>query len=800
MKKLLSIILAALMVISIIPITVNAAIYSGSCGTNVTWTFDDSTGLFTVSGTGAMNDYYSSEREWLSYKDLIKNVVIEDGVTYVGNFVFFDCNNLETVTIAESVTSMGKSVFAFSENLVKVNIPSGMTSIGNSLFYKCKKLENVTIPDGVTAIEKDAFRYCESLTKVNIPDSVTTLGDSAFQGCINVTDVVIGSGITVIDEFTFDECTSLLTVTMNSVVTEIGYAAFNDCKNLQTVYYAGTQEQWNSITYGVRNNHYIYNEYLLNALIYDIEGNEIAVTGTCGENLTWELLNSTKTLTITGTGKMDAFGMYDCPWMYYKEYIETVIIEDGAINISECAFSSTPSLTSISIPNSVKSIDSDAFSGSNISNITLPDGLEVISSSALASCCLSEINIPDTVTTIGTEAFAYCEELKNIYIPEGVTSIGVRPFYCCTGLTDINVDVNNPNYTSDDGVLFTKDKRVIIQYPTGRTNESYTLPDEVFVIDNGAFSYCDSLKSIVFNDIFEVIGPNAFEDCDGFTSFVIPDTVTKIYAYAFNECRNLADLKLSNNITQISETAFSDCDALTSVVIPDGVTSIGNFAFYSCDNLNSIAIPNTVKSIGNRAFYFSDNLTDVYFYGTQAEWNSITMGTANDNLTNATIHFCAIDVSYVKDQIRYQVNEDGIYAGTFDYRTIVELKNFDNLFDSVDDAVDTSDGDGLLEAGFIFNRGESINLETAKAQISGGEKFYTQVNNSYISTSTITGKYVMACLVKDIPDADKESYLSTVGYVIYMQNGVTKYALFRTVRTSNFVTLYDKYFTQAFPA
>ena len=169
-SKILAIILSVIMFISLVPISSGAATYSGTCGDNLTWTYNTSTYTLTISGTGAMYDYMYSykynNRPWESYEDNIETVVINNGVTTIGNYAFAYCNSLTSVTIGDSVTS-----------------------IGDYAFEHCYSLTSVTIPDSVTSIGFSAFEYCVSLTSVTIGDSVTTIGDDAFFACHSLTDV-----------------------------------------------------------------------------------------------------------------------------------------------------------------------------------------------------------------------------------------------------------------------------------------------------------------------------------------------------------------------------------------------------------------------------------------------------------------------------------------------------------------------------------------------------------------------------------------------------------------------------------
>ena len=359
--------------------------------------------------------------------------------------------------------------------------------------------------------------------------------------------------------------------------------------------------------------------------------------------------------------------------------------------IGDLAFENCYNLTSVVIPDSVTSIGECAFAHcTSLTSVVIPDSVTSIGDLAFYYCdSITSVEIPDSVTSIGEGAFCECSSLTSVSIGNSVTSIGDSAFSLCNSLTSIIVDENNSTYKSIDGNLYTKDGKTLIQYAIGKSDTSFTIPDSVISIGEGAFSWCTSLTSVsignsvtsignyafdccysltsvVIPDSVTSIGNSAFYSCDSLTSVVIPDSVTSIGKDAFYSCDSLTSVVIPDSVTSIGDWAFSSCDSLTSVVIPDSVTSIGDYAFSWCTSLTSVVIPDSVTSIGSSAFASCSSLTsvvipdsviyigecafegshikDVYYTVSPEDWNKINIESDNYQLQKATIHF-----NYVED-------------------------------------------------------------------------------------------------------------------------------------------------------
>ena len=287
-----------------------------------------------------------------------------------------------------------------------------------------------------------------------------------------------------------------------------------------------------------------------------------------GDGSVMATLSDDGTLTISGNGEMKHWrNSYVVAWDSNRKNIKNVIINNGVTSIGNFAFSDCTSLTNITIPNSV--------------------------------------------TSIGDYAFYGCENLINITIPNSVTSIGNFAFCMCTSLTSINVDSNNEKYMSDNGVLYTKDKKTLIQYPSKKEKTEYIILQGTTSIGDDAFDECTSLTNITIPNSVTSIGGNAFGNCKNLTSITIPDSVTSIGIFAFCMCESLTRLIIPSSVISIRDYAFYGCTNLTNITIPNGVTSIGYSAFCWCTSLTNITIPNSVTSIGGEAFECCSSLTSI---------------------------------------------------------------------------------------------------------------------------------------------------------------------------------------------
>lgn len=282
---------------------------------------------------------------------------------------------------------------------------------------------------------------------------------------------------------------------------------------------------------------------------------------------------------------------------------------------------------------------------------------------------ITSITLPDSVKSIGANSFAGMDKLETVNIGKGVAEIHSPAFTGCPILTAINVDENNQNYYSDEhGVLYSKDKKTIYRCPEGFKDSTYTIPNTVKKINYTVFADCDNLVNVIIPDSVTSIGASAFANCDKLENIIIPDSVTEINNYTFSECQNLKTMNIPQSVKSIGYEAFKNCGNLTDVVISEGVESISNSAFMGCLGLLSVTIPASVTEIGENAFgyYYLDKFNrmeknaDFVIYGEKgsaAEAYAIQQDFEFIDINNPDVDIIYYDKIEVRENSKVSVND-----------------------------------------------------------------------------------------------------------------------------------------------
>ena len=594
MNKMYQWILSFLLVLPLMLVTAWAA-ESGTCGDNVTWTLGDS-GDLTISGTGDMYDYnyYSQLPPWGKN---IQTVLVEDGVTSIGEYAFYDCIDLSEAIVPNSITSMGSYAFSGCDGLTSITIPDSVISMEGGVFYSCKQLtdiyysgtstqwENISIGsisndwlksttihyfsgeiggkcgDNLTWILKNNGELIISGTgkmieygyetnrkfapwrekgvqAVFIENGATSIGGGAFSDCSGLTSVTISNSLTGIGDYAFADCSSLTDIVVPENVESIGKRAFWKCKNLA---------------------------------------------------------NATLSKNMTSIGSAV---------FYYCTGLTSLVIPNGVTNIEDSAFYGCSSLTSLTISEDITNIGRYASYG--CTQLT-----DVYYSGTRAQW--NDIAIDETGNDPLKSATIHCSD-------------DPLEFSGTCGL-----DGDNLHWIlTSDGLLTISGTGYMENYyngmtPPWRSNE---------ILSSGL-----DIKRVVIEDGTMSIGTGAFDTCTQLNEVTIPGSVTSIGDWAFNLCGGLKSITIPEGVTSIGVHTFYGCGSLTDITIPNGVTSIGNEAFYNCTGLSEVTISDSVTNIGSSAFYGCSQLTDVYYSGTKAQWGSVSINeTGNDPLKSAIIH------------------------------------------------------------------------------------------------------------------------------------------------------------------
>ena len=664
-KRLLSFVLAVLMIASLLPATALAAdiVDSGTCGaegdgSNLTWTLD-SEGVLTISGNGAMHDYdYSSP--WHENGNQIQSVFMANGVTSIGNFAFFECISLTSMTIPDSVTCIGNCAFKDCSSLASVTIPDSVASIGVYAFCGCTSLKSVTIPDsvtsigdyafgfctsltgiwvdggsshyfsdasgvlfnkdktvlaqcpgafsgsyvipdGVTSINDAAFVNCTSLTSVTIPDGVTNIGYEVFAGCTSLANMVLPNGVTRIGAEAFEGCTSMKNITIPDGVTSIGYDAFLNCKSLANVYFTGTEEAWNGITIDGGNDALKNAKIHCNYVSHTHNYKDVVTAPTCTEK------GYTTHTCACGDSYVDTYvDALGHAWDNGKVTKKPTEAEDGvkAFTCTRCGETKTETIPKLTHEHSYDAV------------VTAPTCTEKSYTTHTCAC-------GDSYVDTYVDAFGHAWDNGKVTKEPTETETGVKTF-TCTRCGETKTDVIPATGVVDSGTCGAEGDG---------SNLTWTLDSEGVLTISGSgdmhgYGPSDApwhgrVKSAVIADGVTSIGASAFCNCTSLTSVAIPDSVTSIGSYAFCNCTSLTSVTIPDSVTSIGDGAFASCTSLTGIWVAEGnndYSSDASGVLFNKDKTTLVqcpgafreyAIPDSVTSICNHAFYGCESLTSV---------------------------------------------------------------------------------------------------------------------------------------------------------------------------------------------
>ncbi|MDO4193738.1 MAG: leucine-rich repeat protein, partial [Erysipelotrichaceae bacterium] len=620
----------------------------------------------------------------------LNDVQIPNSVASIGSSAFMSCKSITSITIPDSVTSIGSFAFGYCNNLASVTISGNVTSIGGEVFKNCPKLKtagpigsNCDIEYGwTTMIPYEAFSYTESLTSIKFPQGIKEIGGSAFSGCSGLTSVEIPETVTRINPAAFSGCTGLSSVKIPHFLM-MDNSVFYGCTELKTAGPIGSGSNFefgwsdsipanafngdNCLTSIVIPEGVTYIGYdafdgctdlasaTLPGSLTEISAYQSGIFNNCPKLTTAGPIGSGSNIEFGWTTSIPAYAFSEC------SSLTSVVIPEGITEIGGLAFSKCTDLTKVIIPESVAEMGSV---GSGI----FRDNPKLVSAGPIDSDSNIEFG---WTAAIPERAFYDCKYLSKVIIPSGITEIGYTAFNNCEGLKTAG--------------------------PTGSdSNIEFPWTDE---IPDSAFSGCTGLTKVTIPDTVTSIGKSAFSWCTNLTDITLPDGITSIGSSAFSVCSSLSKINIPKNVTFIVASVFSRCSSLISIEIPYGVTNIGGDAFRSCTSLASVTIPETMGEIYNGAFTECSAIKDVYYSGTEEDWQKIKIGSNNTYLLNATIHYKPVALREL--QINAEDGEIILHAG--ENRTLevtrIPASSAEQLYwDSSDENTLTVDQNGTVTA------------------------------------------------------------------------------------------------------
>ena len=497
------------------------------------WELTDA-GILTISGSGPMPDYGSdfTKFPWYPRNEIIKEINISEGITEISALAFHDYENLDKVSLPGSLKIVGSRAFNGCVNLVNINLPQSLKEIKYSAFENCKSLTNVKLPGKLVSLENNAFKCCAGLTKISIPASVTSVGSAVFDGCNNLTELGINSDVVAssLEEVFGNTKRNIQKITLGKdVTTNVNVDNLVDCKNLKEFAVDAGNEKFKAVD---------------GMLVFKDE-----------EGLTLICCPQGKTGSITVPGNITKIG----PRTFFN-----------------CG-----QLTEITLENGVKEIEQNAFRGcaKNLS-INIPVSLISIENIMMGLYFNLQFNSNEEIDKLYNNAEIFdkiAPFVRKITLGEDVKYIEDDIFADFSYLQAIEVDSNNQDYTSVDGVLYSKDGQTIERYPVDKSVEVFVIPMGVIKIAASAFAGVKNLRAVPMPPTVNWIGAEAFAE-SGTTSVYIPRAVKKISYGTFQGCKGLNRVYLSEGLKVIEDDAFKGCNYMREINFPESLEAIGKDA------------------------------------------------------------------------------------------------------------------------------------------------------------------------------------------------------------------------------
>ena len=639
-------------------------------------------------------------------QNLVSIDLHNSSVTSISYHAFYHCYNLADALFPDTLTSIGSEAFSTCRSLVSVILPDSVTSIDSDAFRNCASLIELKLPENLTVLNNNVFAFCTSLEEVTIPSSVAVITQYAFDGCTGLKSITFQEGLLSIESAAFRDCTSLESVSLPNSLTSIDEIAFRSC---QAVFFADLDSNVAKVLSKSRykfqdprcpkvNLQYMFTEEEATGLNVtdaeaDLESARLpsGVTRIAGE----AFRNCTNLQELFLPDGITQIGAFAFPYSFVP-YAE--IGSDTAKALGKESSNASfhdercPELTLVyqyvndEISHlAVKKIES----GQTV--VLIPEGVTRIENSILRNNAdLTEITFPASVTSVGNYAFADCPNLSKatFYGNETDFSYGAFTgspviFYCYTGsdaaayaqserIQVVYLDASDPeppanvcgeNLTftlAEDGVLTISGTGSMYDYetnydeasglhltsaPWGAAPTQVVIQEGVESVGQSAFSGCTALTTVSLPSGMQIISNASFLGCSNLASINMPNSIVSIGESAFEGCTGLTEIKLPSRLDIIEPRAFANCTGIQSISLSLRVSTVAPEAFSGCSGLTELFLPYRISILYN-AFSMCSNLENVYYNGSESEWNALYIETGNDSLLNANIHFTYPDYDY----------------------------------------------------------------------------------------------------------------------------------------------------------
>ncbi len=621
-------------------------VVNGTCGGNVTWQFNKTTGTITFSGTGAIDFYTGSVNvcPWDDYKSMIKTAIIQDGITEIGTYALSNCTNLTKVEIEQSVTTFGVQTFYRCTSLKTIVLEENITRIGGGCFQGCTSLESMYVynrelvfdgmmgcplPSTVTlygylnsTAEQQSKWYSLKFMPIDPNETYPPTLNPELKPSFYLVGTLGGEDLWSVETL---EPERMLTPCSDGLMTYCIEWTFKKGDEIKIAYFNGEAftswykdgedafvitEESGLVGYGrlvftvIGNSSWEY-------VYFDITPTTPVTSGSCGENVEWSFSDETGAITITGTGEMNDYGdsLNSVPWNALKDAITSVEISDGVTHISSNAFANVTELSTISLGKDVETLGDNAFSNcTSLKDIYIynPD----FDIDAFAG---TSIVIPEDATIYGytgstAQTYALENNIKFVVLDEEQIEPTEEP----TQKPSLEVG-QKYQYGVFTYVLLSDNTIEIVGY-TG-SDKKITIPSEidgykVSSIGENAFYNAYTLKKITIENGIEIIGNSAFKNCIQLIEIEIPESVTTIGECAFYNCSRLTEIELPDSVTEIGEKTFYQCQKLKKVQFGSNVKHLQNKTFYGCSDLTELIVKEISRSKGDIAVVSADEGTN----------------------------------------------------------------------------------------------------------------------------------------------------------------------------------------------